>query len=370
MLRIVEDLLLFFDQSPGLEAELAQAVDGLLNTPREALEEIPETCYSRWKKREDFFDLLVDTLEGVLSCLDSVSSSAAGTMSLHAQVLATALREMDFVVTLVILKNACSPLRNCSTVFRCGNPADIIFEVEKIVPIIETLNKMLENISTVHTPWFEEAFQLASKVASQQVCFPEEANSYESPEVYYRDNFSVPVLRCLIDEMKYNFSDSHLKALKLLSLLPTCNPQPISEPIRAESTDKLYSLYLSDLPDPDTVEQDISNWATVWKEKYQDMSPPASISEILLHPESQSHPTVTMLLRLVAVLPSVSMEWDLMKTTLNSMRALLKNTVCKGSKTDTVMLLMHYPTVQILREVIEKCIEVDPESIPCLEQVN
>uniref|UniRef100_A0A8C8HY05 THAP-type domain-containing protein n=1 Tax=Oncorhynchus tshawytscha TaxID=74940 RepID=A0A8C8HY05_ONCTS len=370
MLGIVEDLLLFFDQSPELEAELAQAVDGLLNTPREALEEIPETCCSRWKKREDFFDLLVDTLEGVLSCLDSVSSSATGTMSLHAQVLATALREMDFVVTLVILKNACSPLRNCSTVFRCGNPADIICEVEKIVPIIETLNKMLENISTVHTPWFEEAFQLASKVAPQQVCFPEEANSYESPEVYYRDNFSVPVLRCLIDEMKYNFSDSHLKALKLLSLLPTCNPQPISEPIRAESTDKLYSLYLSDLPDPDTVEQDISNWATVWKEKYQDMSPPASISEILLHPESQSHPTVTMLLRLVAVLPSVSMEWDLMKTTLNSMRALLKNTVCKGSKTDTVMLLMHYPTVQRLREVIEKCIEVDPESIPCLEQVK
>ncbi|KAM9539031.1 uncharacterized protein ACWYII_037746 isoform 1-T1 [Salvelinus alpinus] len=370
MLGIVEDLLLFFDQSPGLEAELAQAVDGLLNTPREALEEIPETCCSRWKKREDFFDLLVDTLEGVLSCLDSVSSSATGTMSLHAQVLATALREMDFVVTLVILKNACSPLRNCSTVFRCGNPADIICEVEKIVPIIETLNKMLENISTVHTPWFEEALQLASKVAPQQVCFPEEANSYESPEVYYRDNFSVPVLSCLIDEMKYNFSDSHLKALKLLSLLPTCNPQPISEPIRAESTDKLYSLYLSDLPDPDTVEQDISNWATVWKEKYQDMSPPASISEILLHPESQSHPTVTMLLRLVAVLPSVSMEWDLMKTTLNSMRALLKNTVCKGSKTDTVMLLMHYPTVQRLREVIEKCIEVDPESIPCLEQVK
>nr|XP_046178726.1 uncharacterized protein si:dkey-250d21.1 isoform X1 [Oncorhynchus gorbuscha] len=370
MLRIVEDLLLFFDQSPGLEAELAQAVDGLLNTPREALEEIPETCYSRWKKREDFFDLLVNTLEGVLSCLDSVSSHDAGTMSLHAQVLATALRDADFVITLVILKNACSPLRNCSTVFRCGNPADIICEVEKIVPIIETLNKMLDNISTVHSPWFEEAFQLASKVAPQQVCFPEKANSYGSPEMYYRDNLSVPLLSSLVDEMKYNFSDSHLKALKILSLLPTCNPQPISEPIRAESTDKLYSLYLCDLPDPDTAEQDISNWASVWKEKYQDLSPPASISEILLHTESQCHPTVTRLLRLVAVLPSVSMEWDLMKTTLNSMRALLKNTVCKGSKTDTVMLLMHYPTVQRLGEVIEKCIEVDPESSPCLEQVK
>ncbi|KAL0994377.1 hypothetical protein UPYG_G00121420 [Umbra pygmaea] len=370
MLGIVEDLLLFFDQSSGLEAELAKAVDGLLNTPLEALKEIPETCCSRWKKREDYFDLLVDTLEGVLSCLDSISCNATGSVSLHAQVLATALRDVDFVITLVILKNACAPLRNCSTVFRCGNPADIICEVEKIVPIIETLNKTLENINTVHSPWFEEAFQLASKVAPQQMCFPENVNSYESPELYYRDNLSVPILSSLIDEMKYNFSDSHLKALRILSLLPTCNPQPISEPIRAESTEKLYSPYLSDLPDPDTVEQDISNWAAVWKEKYQDVSPPASISEILLHPESKSHPTVTTLLRLVAVLPSVSMEWDLMKTTLNSMRNLLKNTVCKGSKTDIVMLLMHLPTVQRLGEVIEKCIEIDPESSPCLEQVK
>ncbi|KAJ7996736.1 hypothetical protein DPEC_G00240120 [Dallia pectoralis] len=370
MLAIVEDLLLFFDQSSGLEAELAQAVDGLLNTPLEALKEIPETCCSRWKKREDFFDLLVDTLEGVLSCLDSVSFSATGSVSLHAQVLATALRDVDFIVTLVILKNACAPVRNCSTVFRCGNPADIICEVEKIEPIIEMLSKMLENISSVHSPWFEEAFQLASKVAPHQVCFPEEVNASDSPELYYRDHLSVPILSCLIDEMKFNFSDGHLKALKILSLLPTCNPQPISEPIRAESTDKLYSPYLSDLPDPDTVEQDISNWATVWKEKNQDVSPPASISEILLHPESQSHPTVTTLLKLVAVLPSVSMEWDLMKSTLNSLRTLLNNTVCKGNKTHIVMLLMHLPTVQALEEIIEKCIQVDPDSGPCLQQVK
>ncbi|KAM4619882.1 uncharacterized protein ACJ7VT_006638 [Polymixia lowei] len=365
MLDIAEDLLLFFDKSPGLEGQLAQAVDGLINTPREALEEIPETCCSRWKKREDFFDILADTLEGILSCLESVSSSATGAMSLHAQVLSTAVRSMDFVVTLVILKNACAPLRNCSTVFRCGNPADIICEVEKIPAIIETLNKMLENIGTVHTPWFEQAFQLATKVGPEQVCFPEEANSYESPETYYRENVSVPLLRSLIEEMKYSFSDSHLKALSVLSLLPSCNPQSIVP----ESTDKPFSLYLTDLPEPDTAEQEINAWATVWREKYQDVTPPTSISETLLHPESKSHPTVTLLLRLVAVLPSVSIECDLMKTTLNSMRDLLKNTVCRGSKTDRVMLLTHHPTLQRLPEVIEKCIEVDPESSSCLSQV-
>ncbi|XP_071374857.1 uncharacterized protein [Centroberyx affinis] len=365
MLDIAEDLLLFFDQSPGLEGQLAQAVDGLLNTPREALEEIPETCCSRWKKREDFFDILADTLEGILSCLDAVSSCATGAMSLHAQVLSTALRSMDFIVTLVILKNACAPLRNCSTVFRCGNPADILCEVEKIPSIIETLNKMLENIGTVHSPWFEQAFQLATKVAPEQVCFSEEANSYESPEIYYRENLSVPLLRSLIDEMKYSFSDSHLKALSVLSLLPSCNPQSILP----ESIDKPFSLYLTDLPEPDTAEQEINAWAAVWREKYQDVAPPTSISETLLHLESKNHPTVTSLLRLVAVLPSVSIECDLMKTTLNSMRDLLKNTVCKGSRTDRVMLLTHYMTLQRLPEVIEKCIEVDPESSPCLSQV-
>ncbi|XP_008287857.1 uncharacterized protein LOC103363043 isoform X2 [Stegastes partitus] len=365
MLDITEDLLLFFDESPCLEGQLAQAVDGLLNMPREALEEIPETCCSRWKKREDFFDILADTLEGILSCLDAVSSSATGAKSMHAQVLSTALRNMDFIVTLVILKNACAPLRNCSTVFRCGNPADILCEVEKIPSIIETLNKMLENVSTVHSTWFEQAFQLATKVAPEQVCFSEEASNYESPEIYYRENLSVPLLQSLVDEMKYSFSDSHLKALSVLSLLPSCNPQPIL----SECTDKPFSLYLTDLPEPEAAEQEINTWAAVWTDKYQDAAPPTSIAETLVHPESKSHPTVTLLLRLVAVLPSVSMEWDLMKTTLNSMRDLFKNTVCKGSRIDHVMLLSHCTTLQRLPEAIEKCMEVDPESSPCLSQV-
>nr|XP_020477719.1 uncharacterized protein LOC109972863 [Monopterus albus] len=365
MLDITEDLLLFFDDSPCLEGELAQAADGLLNMPREALEEIPETCCSRWKKREDFFDILADTLEGILNCLDAVSSSAAGAKSVHAQVLSTALKNMDFIVTLVILKNACAPLRNCSTVFRCGNPADILCEVEKIPIIIETLNKMLENVSTVHSTWFEQAFQLATKVAPEQVCFSEEAISCESPEIYYRDNLSVPLLRSLIDEMEYSFSDSHLKALSVLSLLPSCNPQSVL----SESTDKPFSLYLTSLPDLEAAEQEINAWANVWREKYQDVAPPTSIAETLAHPESKSYPAVTLLLRQVAVLPSVSMECDLMKTTLNSMRDLLKNTLCKGSITDHVMLFSHCATLQRLPEVVEKCMEVDPESSTWLSKV-
>ncbi|XP_068187718.1 uncharacterized protein si:dkey-250d21.1 isoform X3 [Antennarius striatus] len=355
MLDITEDLLLFFDESPHLEGQLAHAVDGLLNMPREALEEIPETCCSRWKKREDFFDILVDTLEGVLSCLDSVSTTAVGSKSMHAQVLSTALRKVDFIITLVILKNACAPLRNCSTVFRCGNPADILCEVEKIPSIISTLDKMLENVNAAHSSWFEQAFQLANKVAPEHVWFSEEASNYESPEIYYRENLSVPLLRSLIDEMKYSFSDGHLKALSVLSLLPSCNP------MLSESTDKPFSLYLTDLPEPEAVEQDINAWASVWREKYQDVTPPTSIAETLAHPESANHPTVTLLLRQVAVLPSVSMECDLMKTTLNSTRDLLKHTVCKGKVLDRVVLLSHSATLQRLPEVFEKSVELDPE---------
>nr|XP_061817797.1 uncharacterized protein LOC133607313 [Nerophis lumbriciformis] len=365
MLDVTEDLLLFFDESPSLERTLAQAQDGLLNMPREALEGIPETCCSRWKRREDFFDILADTLEGILSCLDAVSSEARGAMSVHAQVLSAALRTMDFIVTLVILRNICAPLSNCSTVFRCGNPADILCEVEKIPTIIETLDKMLENVSTVHASWFEQAFQLANKVAPEQVCFPQEASYYDSPEIYYRENLSIPLLRNLIDEMKYNFSESHLKGLSILSLLPSCNPQPIFP----ECPDKPFSCYLTDLPEPDTLEQEINAWAAIWRDKDQDVAPPTSIAETLVHSESKNHPTVTLLLRLVAVLPSVGIECDLMKTTLNSMRNLLRKTACKGNRTVRVMLLSHNTTLQKLPEVIAKCIEVDPESSHCLSQV-
>lgn len=364
MLDIVEDLLVFFDESPCLEEQLSLAVDGLLNMPREALEEFPETCCSKWKKGEDFFDILVDTLDGILSCLDNVSATDVGSKSIRAQVLSSALRNVDFVVTLTILKNACAPLRNCSTVFRCGNPSDILCEVEKIPPLIETLNKMLENVNTLHSTWFEQGFQLATKVAPEQVYFSEEASSYESPEAYYRETLSIPLLRSLIDEMKYSFSDDHLKALSVLSLLPSCNP------IMSESTDKPFSHYLQHFAEPGAAEQEINEWASVWQDKYQDVPPPTSIAETLVHPESKSHPTVAFLLRLVAVLPSVGMECDLMKTILNSTRGLLKNTVCKGNLVDQVMLLSHCAILQRLPEVIEKCVEVDQESAPCLSLVR
>ncbi|XP_077098480.1 uncharacterized protein LOC143749819 isoform X2 [Siphateles boraxobius] len=362
VLETTEDLLQFFDQSPKLESELAKTMDGLLNTPREALGEIPETCLSRWKKREDFFDILVDMLEGALNCLDSVSTNSSGSwsssMSLHSQTLCTAIRRVDFVIPLVILKNACAPLRNCSTVFRCGNPADIICELEKIMPIIDSLSKMLDNVSAVHSTWFEEAVELSTKVTGL-LSYPESVSSYDSPEAFYMEAVSLPVLNGLIEEMKFNFSENHLKALKVLSLLPTCNPLPILP----ESTDKLHTIYLSDLPEPETVEEDINTWATVWREKYQDICPPTSISETLLHNEAKNLPNIATLLKLVAVLPSISMECDLMKTTLNALRTLLRDGIySRGSKTDAVMLLMHRQTLQSLEEVIEKCMDGDPES--------
>ncbi|XP_056592138.1 uncharacterized protein si:dkey-250d21.1 isoform X2 [Triplophysa dalaica] len=370
VLEIAEDLLQFFDQSPKLENELAKTMDGLLNTPQEALGEIPETCLSRWKKREDFFDILVDMLEGALNCLDSVSTNNSGSWSsnmlLHSQTLSTAIRQVDFVIPLVILKNACAPLRNCSTVFRCGNPADIVCELEKIMPIIDSLGKMLENVSAVHSTWFEEAVELAVKVTGL-LSYPESVNSYESPEAFYMETVSLPVLNGLIEEMKFNFSENHLKALKVLSLLPTCNPLPILP----ESTEKLHTIYLSDLPEQETAEEDINTWATVWREKYQDVSPPTSISETLLHSEAKQLPNVATLLKLVAVLPSISMECDLMKTTLNSLRTLLRDGIFnRGSKTDAVMLLMHRQTLQSLEEIIEKCMENDLESHQFLAQAK
>ncbi|CAL9685939.1 unnamed protein product [Knipowitschia caucasica] len=364
-LNVAEDLLLYFDSYPGLEKQLVQAVDGLLNMPREALEESPETCYSRWRKREDFFDVLTETLEGILSCLDAVGSADAGSKSMHAQALSTALRNVDFIISLVIIKNACAPLCNCSTVFRCGNPADILCEVEKIPSIIDTLGKTLVNITSVHHAWFEQAFTLATKIAPEQLCFSEEVNNYESPEVFYRENLSIPLLTSLIDGMKYNFSDEHLKSLSVLSLLPSCNPQPIL----AGSTNHPFSLFVRGLPEPEAAEHEIDAWSAVWREKYQDIAPPTSIAETLSHVESQNHPTVTLLLRQVAVLPSVSMEFDLMKTTLNSIREVFTNTVCKGSKVDHMMLLSHAATLQRLPELIEKCVELNPESQPCLSKV-
>ncbi|XP_063058817.1 uncharacterized protein si:dkey-250d21.1 [Engraulis encrasicolus] len=369
VLGVVEDLLRFFDQSPTLESKLAETVGGLLNAPHEAFEEIPETCCSRWRKREDYFDALTDTLEAILCCLDSVNANMEGTwspaMALRAGLLSCVVRRTEFVVTLVILRNACAPLRNCSTVFRCGNPADIVCELEKIPQITETLVNTLQNVQTVHAAWFEQAVQLVTRI-SGLVVFPEKAGLAESPEAYYRDAISVPVLTGLVEEMRHTFSERHLKALRVLSLLPACSPMPIVP----EAPDQIHHVFQDELPEPETAEADLNAWSAAWREKYQDVAPPASISETLHHQEAKSHPNVTALLNLVAVLPSVSMEGDLMKSCLNSLRTLMRSTVCRASRTDMVMLLSHRPLFPILMEVIDKCINGEPESQSFLTKVK
>lgn len=371
VLAVTEDLLLLFDESPGLQRQLAQTVDAFLNTPREALEELPETCYSKWKKREDFFDLLVDTLEGVLGCLDAFARSGAGSKSKHAKVLSSVLRGVDFVVPLVIARNACAPLRHCSTVFRCGNPADILCEAEKIPSVVELLNKMLLNVDHLHAAWFQQALQLASRLAAQQVCFSQEVGGWDSPEVYYREQVTVPLLSSLVEEVLLSFSDSHLKALSLLSLLPSCSP------ILAEAAEAPCSLYFSELPEPETARQDLRLWASMWRERCQEAAPPASIAETLVHPESQKHPAVSLLLRLLAVLPSVSMEWDLMKTTLGSTKLLLLQeataaaaSACAGSRLDRVLLLSHRSTLLHVPEVVESLLDVCVDGRAFFSQVS
>uniref|UniRef100_W5MBH1 THAP-type domain-containing protein n=1 Tax=Lepisosteus oculatus TaxID=7918 RepID=W5MBH1_LEPOC len=368
-LETVEQLLLFFDQSHKLPEEVVQVAGELLDSPKELVAEEPRTSCLNLVKREDIFDILVDRFEGLLKCLDTVSSNTSGSWSdrlaLQASLLSGVMRDTDFVVTLVLLKRAFSLSRSFCHVFQCGNSASIVSEMDKAGATIDFLKNALANIDVVHPAWFEEALQLANKVNGGRVSFPQDSCSFESPERYYKQTLSIPILSSLMEEIRHAFSDSHLKTLKYLALVPSCNPGT-SVP---ECLEKMPIIHQIDLPEPDTVQEDLSNWGSFWKEK-SGVSLPASVYDTLLHPESECSSNVFTLLKVLAVLPSIRPQSSITEDGLTSLRACLRSAVNRSSKPDLLILQVHQRAVGNLDDVIDKYIEADPERRALLSKVK
>ncbi|XP_066555623.1 uncharacterized protein LOC136746773 [Amia ocellicauda] len=367
VVNTMEQVLLFFDKSQKLRGELAQVTESLVSRSIEYEAVLSESSCLKWIVTEEIFDLLVDLFEGLLKCLDAVSSNADGSwsnsISLHAGIFSQAMRDPGFVITLVYLKKAFLPMKGFCQVFRSGTSAELISEIARMPSQTALLSNSLDNIDSIHPVWFAEAVQLAVKVSTGHVRFPQESFSFESPERYYCKTLGVPILTSLLGELQFFYSDTHLDALKCLSLIPSCHPDVTEEfdiPI----------IHHIDLPEPDTLQQDLNNWVGLWKGKSMEGALPASVPNTLLHPEAKSLPNVCTLLKVLAVLPSVRMDTLSSKDGWDLMRARLRAAVGTGNSPDLLMLRMQSNMVRTLEEMIDLYIEVEPEKRTLLRQVK
>ena len=81
----------------------------------------------------------------------------------------------------------------------------------------------------------------------------------------------------IIQELKYIFSEQHLKALKCLCLVPSVMGQ-----VKFNTSEEHHAdMHRSDLPNPDTLSAELHCWRIKWKHRGKNIELPSTIYEAL-----------------------------------------------------------------------------------------
>ncbi|KAM5179679.1 52 kDa repressor of the inhibitor of the protein kinase [Mantella aurantiaca] len=314
VLGIVEDICSFFKSSPRLQEELESAITSLFRDSVEKGTELIDILKSDWANRHDTFEIMVTLLHSLIVCLEKVACDNNyrydAMVSSHAFILSSALTDFDSVVSIVILKNALAFTRAFGKNLQ-GSTSIVFSAANSVTAVLHTLNEVMDNIEVYHEFWFEEATNLAGKLhipvklpGQFRECSTANLQPDLTSETFYKDALSIPTIQHLIQGLKDIFSEQHIKALKCLSLVPAVMGQLKFSTSEEHNADQ----YKSDLPNPDTLSAELHCWRVKWKHRGKDVELPTDIFESLQLPDIKFFPNVQALLKVLSVLPIITME--------------------------------------------------------------
>ncbi|MBN3278224.1 P52K kinase, partial [Polyodon spathula] len=355
----------FFSKSPQLLSELENAIATIHQANEERADELREICRTQWIERHDAFEVAVDLLEPLLLCMDSVNGNAnfSRHVAFEAYSISVNLEEFEFVVTLVVLKNALSFTRAFGKNLQ-GNTLDVFFAASSLTAVLHSLNEVMENIEVYHEFWFEEATNLAAKMEIP-VKLPRlylrqhrpEPGFELLPESYYKESLSIPLVSRVIQELKEIFSETHLKALKCLSLVPSVMGQMKFNTSEESNAD----LYRNDLPNPDTLPAELHCWRIKWKHRGKDVDLPSTIYQTLQLSEVKFFPNVYSFLRVLCTLPVIKVESSKYDCGRKRLRAYLSDTPANHRSKSLALLNINYEVRHDLDLMVDTYSKMYPE---------
>lgn len=301
-----------FLKNPFTHNELLKAISTHFQKNEEKGVSLQQACSSEWTKQHNVFDLLLDLLPPLLLCMDNVRESGHFTDAVRsdAYTMGEILSDFEFIVTTVILKNVLTFTRAFGRNLQ-GETLDVFFAVNSLTAVLHSLNEVNENIDVYHEFWYEEAVAVAN-VMEVPVTVPRlflrqqrAANESEiNVETYYKEYVTVPVVHGVMQELEDMFSESNLKALKCLSLVPAVMGQ-----MKFNTTEESYAdVYSSDLPNPETLPAELHCWRIKWKHRGKEVRLPTTIQETLQLPDVKFFPNVNAFLKMLSTLPVLKLD--------------------------------------------------------------
>ncbi|XP_028825728.1 52 kDa repressor of the inhibitor of the protein kinase-like [Denticeps clupeoides] len=322
----------FFQTSPLLLNQLHETISILFKDNPEKSRELRQLDLFSWTEMHGVFQVALDLLEPFLRCMDSVHDNKdvkwSGCITSEACSIAEVLADFEFIVTLVVLKNALSFTRAFGKNIQ-GDTLDIFFAASSLTAVLHSLNEVIDNIEVYHEFWFEESVNVAAAI-DVPVRVPrlflrkqrDHGGEELQPEFFFKDYLTIPLMQCVARDVKDLFSESHLKALKCLSLVPAIMGQMkfnTSEESHAE-------VYRSDLPNPDTLPAELHCWRIKWKHRGKEVGLPGSIHETLQLPDVKFFPNVSGFLKVLSMLPVLKLQDKRHTSALKRLRTYLYST--------------------------------------------
>lgn len=358
-----EEVLMFFGSSTALQKQLDHVIAFGLRESYEKVQEYQGKYCAIWQEKHDSYEVFVQMLETLVECLEKIKNNPQrwkAFVSEQAGALLRKVMEFDFIIAMVVLKNAASFTRELSAGLQKDH-FSAASQLCQITGIVATLNRVKTNMKVFHQNWFDEACAIAQSLRVQ-IEVPETSlprDGMIKPVGFYKDGLSVPLIDNLINAVKDHFSEDHKEALNFLSLVP-CS---VTVSYMFESLKSKPPLYSSDLPDSDNFFTELCCWRVTWKTKVASVTIPGSIFHTLRLPLMQYFGNINVLLRIMSVLPSTALEDCGVVMRHKKFQEYLRNTNPKDRSPCLAMLQVGTDFSRDLDHMVTQCLKVTPQAL-------
>ncbi|KAJ4936099.1 hypothetical protein JOQ06_017623 [Pogonophryne albipinna] len=359
-----------FLSTPFAQEELEKAISTHYQKNEEKGNTLKLACGSEWTEKHSVFDVLLDMLPPLLLCLDSIRDNDDGTFSdavtADAYSITETLSDFEIIVTIIILKNVLTFTRAFGRNLQ-GETLDVFFAANSLTAVLHSLNEVNDNIDVYHEFWYEEAVSVAN-VMEIPVNVPRlflrkqrAADAGEvHAEVYFKEYVTVPVIHGVMQELEDMFSETNLKALKCLSLVPAVMGQ-----MKFNTTEENYAeVYRTDLPSPDTLPAELHCWRIKWKHRGKEVRLPTTIHETLQLPDVKFFPNVNSFLKVLSALPALKLEDNKSDTASDRLQVYLDCMSSKQWNKSLAMLNVNTHVKHDLDVMVDKYCRLYPEDDP------
>ncbi|KAM9358628.1 THAP domain containing 12b [Symphorus nematophorus] len=359
-----------FFRTPFTQDELEKAISTHYQKNEEKGAALKQACVPGWTEQHNVFDVLLDLLPTLLLCMDSIRGNVDGKFAdataADAYSISETLADFEIIVTIVILKNILTFTRAFGRNLQ-GETLDVFFAANSLTAVLHSLNEVNDNIDVYHEFWYEEAVSLASvmeiplKIPRLFLRKQRAADVGEiQAEAYFKEYVTVPCIHGIMQEVEDMFSDTNLKALKCLSLVPAVMGQ-----MKFNTTEENYAdVYRNDLPNPDTLPAELHCWRIKWKHRGKEVRLPTTIHETLQLPDVKFFPNVNSFLKVLSALPVLKLEDNKSETASARLQDYFDSMPAKQWNKSLAMLNVNTHVKHDLDVMVDKYCRLYPEDDP------